>query len=170
MVCTFNILSICMFLFLWAFWFFLDSVVLFLPSFVVFSFSLLAWHFFQYQISSLYRHYISSLLVLGFPILFHFWQTVWCCPCTLGGWFFDVIYEVYIHQWIPKICDWMASSLLQKVMVIAHLSGRFLSGFSPVKLSPLAVSFTLQFFIVFSINSMIFFSSRFVLENVLINI
>ena len=56
------------------------------PSFVVFRFSLLAWYIFLCHIPSLYRHYIPSLPVLGFPILFHFWQTVWCRPCTFRDW------------------------------------------------------------------------------------
>ena len=68
--------------------FFLDLVVLFIPSFVIFRFSLLALHIFLCQILSICLHYISSLLVLEFPILFHFLETVWCRPCTLGGWFF----------------------------------------------------------------------------------
>ena len=42
---------------------FLDLVVLFLPSFVVFRFSLLTWHIFQYQLQSLYLDSISSLTV-----------------------------------------------------------------------------------------------------------
>ena len=71
------------------FWFCLDLVVLFLPSFIVFRFSLLTWHIFLCKIRSLNRHWISSLPVFGFPILFHFWQTVWCRPSTLGGWFFS---------------------------------------------------------------------------------
>ena len=70
-----------------AFWFFLDVVVLFLLSFIVFRFSL-AWHVFLCQIPWLY-----ILSVLGFPNLFHFWQTIWCRPFTWGGWFFPAIYE-----------------------------------------------------------------------------
>ena len=49
---------------------FLYLVVLFLPSFFVFHFSLLAWHIFLCQISSLYLDCISSLFVSVFPILF----------------------------------------------------------------------------------------------------
>ena len=42
--------------------------------------------------------------------------------------FFLVVYEVCIHPWIFEVCDYVASSLLQ--IVIAHLSGIYLSGFS----------------------------------------
>ena len=80
------------FSFLLVFWFFLDLVDLFLPSFAVFRVSLLAC-----QISSLYPHCISSLPISGFPRLFHFWQIVWFRSCTLGGWFFLVTYEVCIY-------------------------------------------------------------------------
>ena len=80
--------------FLWAFWFFLDLIVLFFPLFVIFSFPLSTLHYFLSQMASLYPDCISSMPVLGFPILFHFWQTVWCHPCTLGSNFFLAIYEV----------------------------------------------------------------------------
>ena len=83
--------NICKFSFLLAFWCFLDLIVLFLPLITVFCFSLLALHIFLCQIPSLCRHCISSLPVLGFPVLFHFWQTVWCRPCTLGSWVFLAI-------------------------------------------------------------------------------
>ena len=69
----------------------------FLPSFIVFHFSLSACDSFLCQIPSLCPDCISSLPVLGFPILFHFWQTVWCRPYTWGGTFFLAIYEVYIR-------------------------------------------------------------------------
>ena len=49
--------------------FFLDLVVLFPPSFVVFSFSLLALHISLCQIPSLCPYYLFSLSVLKFPIL-----------------------------------------------------------------------------------------------------
>ena len=55
---------------------------------VVYRFSLLAWHIFLWQIPSLCSFCIFSLLVLGFPILFHFWQKVWCSPCILVDWSF----------------------------------------------------------------------------------
>ena len=43
------------------------------------------------QIPSLYPDCIFLLFVLESPILFHFWSTVWCRPCTLGGWSFLAI-------------------------------------------------------------------------------
>ena len=49
------------FLFSGRFYFSLDLIVLFLPSFDVFRFSLLAWHIFLYQIPSLYPDCILSL-------------------------------------------------------------------------------------------------------------
>ena len=77
--------------FLRTFWFRFDLVILFLLSSVVFCFSLLAWHIFRYQIPSLYPHWLFSQPVFGFPIIFHFWLTVWCSPCTLV--------EVCVHLW-----------------------------------------------------------------------
>ena len=62
---------------------------------------------------------------------FSFWQTVWCRPYTLGGRFFLAIYEVCIHLRISYVNDSLASSLLQIVMMMAHLPGRSFSGFSP---------------------------------------
>ena len=50
--------------------FFLDLVVLFLPSIIVYCFSSLAWHILQSQIPSLYPDCIFSLTILGPPILF----------------------------------------------------------------------------------------------------
>ena len=63
--------------------FFLYLLVLFLSSFVIFRFSLLVWHIFLSQTPSFCHDCISSQLVLGFLILFHFWQTVWCHSCIL---------------------------------------------------------------------------------------
>ena len=69
------------FLFLRTFWLFLDLMILFHALFVVSHFLLLAWHIFLCQILSLYPDCIYPLPVLGFPILFHFWPTVWYHPC-----------------------------------------------------------------------------------------
>ena len=55
--------SICTFPFLWAFRFFLDLIVLFLPSFAIVRISLWAWNIFPWQIPLLYFHCISSLPV-----------------------------------------------------------------------------------------------------------
>ena len=52
--------------------------------------------------------YIRSLFVLRFPILFRFWQTLWCHPREFGGWFFSsdlvslyppVHFPKYVTQW-----------------------------------------------------------------------
>ena len=64
------------FLFLRAFWFYPNLVVLFLPLFVFFYFSSFAWHVFQCQIKFQYTDCILLLLMLGSPVLFHFWQIV----------------------------------------------------------------------------------------------
>ena len=61
---------------------FLALVVLFLPSYIIFCFSLLAWHIFRCQFTSLYCDCIFSLPGLGLPVL-HFSQTVWYRPWTL---------------------------------------------------------------------------------------
>ena len=55
-----------------AFRFFLDLVVLFLASFVVIRFSLLAWYIFLYQVLFLYPDNISSLPVIRSLIFFNF--------------------------------------------------------------------------------------------------
>ena len=52
--------------------FFSDLLILFLPSYVVFRFSLLTWHIFLWQISSLCLDSIFLLPVLEFPFLSHF--------------------------------------------------------------------------------------------------
>ena len=56
-------------------------------SFRYLSFSVSHYHhgIFLCRIPSLYLDCISSLLVLGFPVLFHFWYAVWCHLRTLGG-------------------------------------------------------------------------------------
>ena len=64
--------------------------------FSAFCFSSLSWYIFLCRIPSLYRLCISSLPVIGFLILFHFLQTVWCRSCTLGIWYFSWD-EVCIH-------------------------------------------------------------------------
>ena len=58
--------SICKSLFFWTFWFYLDLIVLFLLSFAIFRFSLLARLIFLCQIKSLYNHSIFSMPVLRF--------------------------------------------------------------------------------------------------------
>ena len=69
-----------------------------IPSVICcFRFSLLAWHIFLYQISYLYRQHISPQPVLVFPILFHFWLTVWCLACRFFQLIFLAIYEVCIR-------------------------------------------------------------------------
>ena len=71
--------------------FFLGLVVLFVLSCVVSCFSLLACRIFLCRIPSQCPGCIFSLPLWRFPILFHFWRTVWCRPCTLGDWSFHVI-------------------------------------------------------------------------------
>ena len=103
--------NICKFPFVRAFWFFLDLVVLFFQSFVVFHFSLWAWHNFSkpdsIPISSLYILTASIRVSNSFSFL-----AVWC---TLGGWFFLAIYEFCILLSVFLVCDPKASSLLQMV-------------------------------------------------------
>ena len=71
---------------------------------------------------------ISLLPLLRFPILFRFWQTVCWCSCTRISWFFSCDL-VSLYPPLDFLSDSVTSSLLQ--MVIAHLPGRFLFGFSP---------------------------------------
>ena len=89
---------------------FLYLVVLFLPSFLVFRFSLLSWHIFLYQIPSLYLDCISSLPVLGFPIFFifgeqlnvvNFYEVVnfffWFVKFLSAGALHSLIFDVWHH-------------------------------------------------------------------------
>ena len=52
-------------------------------------FLIICMAYFLCQILFLYYNSVFLLPVLGFPILFHFWQTVQCCPCTVVDWFFS---------------------------------------------------------------------------------
>ena len=72
------------FLFLRTFWICLYLVVLFPPSCFISSFLLLAWRISNTKIHPHVPIVYSNCLYEGFRILFHFWQIVWCCPCTLG--------------------------------------------------------------------------------------
>ena len=110
--------GICKFPFFSVFWYFLDLVVLFLPSFVVFCFSLFVWHIFQCQIPSLYLDCKTSMPVLGFPILYHFLESLMSSVYIM---YIIAILEVCITPYISKLYDWVASSLLQIVKAIAHL-------------------------------------------------
>ena len=65
--------------------------VLLLPSSVIFRFSPLAWHIFSCFILYIYPDCTSSFPVLGFPIPFPFWQTVWGRLSILGDWSFLTI-------------------------------------------------------------------------------
>ena len=86
--------SNCRFPFFRTFWLLLDLVVRLLPLCVV---SLPTWRIFMRQIPFLYLDSIFSQFLFGFPILFCFWQNVWCRPCTSRGWSFPVIYCVCIQ-------------------------------------------------------------------------
>ena len=70
----------CNFPFLREFLFCLDLVVLFLPYFAVFRFSLLVRHVFLCQIPLLYPDWISSQPILGFPIII---IIIIICCCVL---------------------------------------------------------------------------------------
>ena len=70
--------SIWKFHFLRAFWYFLDLVVLFLPSFVAFCFLSFTGHIFQCQIPSQYRHRISSFITTFYP-----YRHIFLCHCIL---------------------------------------------------------------------------------------
>ena len=131
--------------------FFLDLVVLFLPSFVIFCFSLLALHIFLYQIPSLYLDCISSLSVLRFPVLFHFLQRIRCRLCTTGGWFFFScdLWSLYLSVHFVSI--WLSEiAITNSNGDSAYLWKIPLWIFTSVKLFPSA----LQFSTIFSINFM----------------
>ena len=78
---------------------------------------------FQCQIPSPTPDSIFWLLVLEFPIIFHFSLTVWCRPCILGDWSFPAICYVYIQLCIFWVCGWVASSQSSIEMEIVHLLG-----------------------------------------------
>ena len=127
------------------------------PSCIVFRFSLEAWRIFLCHIPSLCPDRIFSLPVLGFPILFRFWQLVWYRPCALGNRVFLAIYKVCIRLCISWVCGWVVSSLLRIVMVIVHPLDPWNISFwifASAKLFSLAVNSISQVFIVFSIKFM----------------
>ena len=142
--------SICKFPFLRTFWFCLDLVVLFLPFYVVFRFLLIAWRIFY----SKFHSCISSLPVLDFPILSNFWKTFWCRPCTLGGRFFYDIWSLYPP--VNFLSMWLSGTITitNSYGASAYPWKISLWIFTSVKLFPPAVSLTLQFSMVFSINFM----------------
>ena len=74
--------STCKFPFFWAFWYFLYLIVVFLAF----------CHFPPFIISMTHFSMPNSLNILTACIMvsdcFSFLQNVWCCPCTLGSWFF----------------------------------------------------------------------------------
>ena len=73
--------SICRFPLLWAFWFFLGLVVLFLLSCVVSQFSLWAWHIFYVEFHSYILTVYSHCLYQGFQYFFIFCkQCDWSFP------------------------------------------------------------------------------------------
>ena len=101
------------------------------------------------QIRFLYPDCIFLLHLSEFPILFHFLQTVWCRPYSLGDWSFPAIYWVCIRLCIFFLCCWVA---------IINSNGDSASPwnipfliFASEKLFPPAVNSTLQVFMVFSI-------------------
>ena len=54
---------------------------------------------------------IFSVRVLEFPVLFHFLQTVWCNPCTLGDWFTILYLAVnFLSMWLSGIIAIMNSN------------------------------------------------------------
>ena len=123
-------LRICRFPFLRAFWFCLNygsSIPSVLCRFPLFIISMA--HFLMPNSIPISLFYILTAYIRLSNS--HFWQPVWCCPCTLGGWFFLAIYVACIRLCIFKVSDWVASSLLEMIMIIVHLRGRSLPGFSP---------------------------------------
>ena len=100
-------LSKCTFSFLRAFWWLLNLEVRLLLSCIVWHFSLLVWWIFLCNILFLYVDCIFSQSVLGFPILFRFWQKGWCRPCTSSGRFFLQFTEFLTGCAFPKdIVEW----------------------------------------------------------------
>ena len=93
----------------WAFSSFLDGLVVFLPSVAVFRLSLLASHILLCQIPSLCRHCISSLPVLGFPILFHFWKQFHVIH--VYGWFFLLFMKFAFPYAFLNCCQFLSSVL-----------------------------------------------------------
>ena len=80
---------------------------------------------------NIFIHCLSSLSELWFPILFHFWQTFWCSPYLLNGWFFLAIYEVCIRLCISLVCNWVSIIAITIVTEIAHQPRSSFSGFYP---------------------------------------
>ena len=93
------------------------------------------------------------LSVLTFPILSHFWQTVWYRQCKLGRWCFSCD----SCGWNPPV--YSLGKWLSGIIAITNCNGDsafpwkiFLWIFISVKLFPSAVSSPHQFSMVFSVN------------------
>ena len=106
MVSAFNNPKYFKFPFLRTFWFLLDKVVLFFPSFVVFHFSLWAWRIFLCQIISLYLpykfllHILESIIIIIIIIIIylhiivrHVFQTFQSSP---GDWIIGCVLNIFI--------------------------------------------------------------------------
>ena len=97
--------------------------------------------------TSIPMSWMYILCVLGFPVLFHFFQIVWCHPCILGGWSFLAIYRVCI-----RLCIFW-DLWLKRIMAIMNSKGDSASPWKiplcvvvSTKLRPPAVNSTLQVF------------------------
>ena len=145
--------NISKYLFLGVFWYFLDLVVLFLSSFVVYPlFTYLHGKFFYAKFYPLYIHHISSKPVVGFPVLFLFlanrlMTSMYIC------WLFLVIYNVCIVHFLRMG--------LRGIIAINNSNGDSTSPWNitfwiltSAKLFHPVVRLTLQFFMLFSINVM----------------
>ena len=128
-------------------------LILFLSSYALFRFSLWAWHIFLWQIPSQCLHFISSLIILGFLILSC--RKVWCHPCRFVGYFFFffcVLWTLYPPVHFLNMCNIIpvTNSNVDNASPwnITHWI------FTSFKLFPPAVSSTLHFSMIFSINFM----------------
>ena len=97
----------------------------------------------------LYHDYIFSLF---FPVLSHFWPTVWCRPCTLGSFFSSDFWSFYWTVHFFRI--WLSG-----IIAITNNSGDWASRwkippwiFTSIKLFSPTFCSTLQFSFVCSIN------------------
>ena len=121
-----------------------------IPSCVVFHYSLLAWHIFLRQITSLYPDYIFLSSVPGCPILFHFWQIVWCRPCAWGDSSLQVLFK-FVDAPVHFLSMW-----LRGIIAIINCNG---DRASPLKI-PLWIFTSSKLFLLqsFSLSSLSWFS------------
>ena len=131
-------------------------VVLFLLSFIVFCFSVSAWHIFLCQNRFLYPDCIFALPVFGFPVLFQFLANRLMWSMYIVGWSILFLWFSTFSPPVHFISLWQSDiiEISNKNDDREHPWNRPLQLFISVKLFPSVVNSILQFFKVSSMNFM----------------